>query len=195
MKYRTILADPPWEKPDTGARTHSVRGKWDTGIRPMAGRPSVTPYPQMTLAAIEALPVADLAEPDAHLYVWTFGPYIEHTYRTVRSWGFSPSALLTGCKEPMGLGFGGAYCPTTEHVLFARRGRDVRLGRWDSTWFRFKRGAHSAKPDAFMDIVEQVSPGPYLEMFSRRARLGWDTWGNEALNHVTLENEPMEVLA
>lgn len=182
--YRTIVADPPWQKPDTGAHTHSLSGGWDSGPRPMAGRPCVTPYPQMTLDEIESLPIADLAERDAHLYVWTFGPYIPETYRIVRAWGFAPSALLTGCKAPMGLGFGGAYVPTTEHVLFARRGRDVRLRRWDSTWFAFKRGSHSAKPECFLDIVEQVSPGPYLELFARRQRLGWDTWGNQALEHV-----------
>lgn len=51
-----------------------------------------------------------------------------------------------------------------------------------SRWFQWSRGAHSAKPEAFMDMVEQVSPGPYLEMFSRRARLGWQTWGDEALH-------------
>lgn len=147
----------------------------------MAGIASVTPYQQMTLNEIAELPIPDIAEPDAHLYVWTFGPYITETYRLVSEWGFTPSALLTGCKEPMGLGFGGAYVPTTEHVLFARRGRDVRQARWDSTWFRFKRGDHSAKPEAFIDIVEQVSPGPYLEMFARRARFGWDYWGDESL--------------
>lgn len=152
----------------------------------MAGIPSVTPYPQMTLVEIEALPIPDLAEQDAHLYVWTFGPYIPETYRIVRAWGFSPSSLLTGCKAPMGLGFGGAYVPTTEHVLFARRGRDVLRQRWDSTWFTFKRGAHSAKPEVFLDIVETVSPGPYLELFARRQRLGWDTWGDEALQHVEM---------
>ncbi len=48
---------------------------------------------------------------------------------------------------------------------------------------------HSAKPEAFLDLVEQVSPGPYLEMFARRNRLGWDTWGNEALNHVSLTGD------
>lgn len=56
------------------------------------------------------------------------------------------------------------------------------LGRW----FTWGRGAHSAKPEAFLDMVEQVSPGPYLELFARRNRLGWDSWGNEALNHVEL---------
>lgn len=186
MRYRTIVADPPWEKPDTGAHTHSSRGHWDTGGSSMAGIPCVTPYPQMSLAEIEALPISDLADEDAHLYVWTFGQYIPETYRLVRSWGFNPSALLTGCKAPMGLGFGGAYVPTTEHVLFSRRGRDVRQSRWDSTWFVFKRSEHSRKPEAFLDIVEQVSPGPYLELFARRQRLGWDTWGNEALNHVEM---------
>ena len=107
-------------------------------------------------------------------------------YRLARAWGFSASALLTGCKAPMGLGFGGAYVPTTEHVLFARRGSDVRKARWDSTWFHFKRGEHSRKPDVFIDIVEQVSPGPYLELFARRQRLGWDTWGDECFQSVSL---------
>lgn len=50
-----------------------------------------------------------------------------------------------------------------------------------SRWFQWPRGAHSAKPEAFLDLVEQVSPGPYVELFARRDRLGWDTWGNESL--------------
>jgi N6-adenosine-specific RNA methylase IME4 len=185
-KYRTIVADPPWVKPDTGARTHTHNGGWDKGPNPMTGKASVTPYPQMDIADIAALPVAGLAEPDAHLYLWTFGPYIPDAYWIVEAWGFKPSALLTGCKEPMGLGFGGAFVPTTEHVLFARRGKDIRKARSDSTWFRFKRGEHSAKPEAFLDLVETVSPGPYLELFARRNRLGWDTWGNESLEMVEL---------
>lgn len=59
--------------------------------------------------------------------------------------------------------------------------------RWHTTWFSWRRGQHSAKPDAFLDMVEETSPGPYLEMFARRQRLGWDTWGNEALQHVSME--------
>ncbi len=56
-----------------------------------------------------------------------------------------------------------------------------KLLRATSSWYDWPRGAHSAKPEAFLDLVEQVSPGPYLEMFARRDRLGWDTWGNESL--------------
>lgn len=58
--------------------------------------------------------------------------------------------------------------------------------RCDTRWWSWPRGSHSAKPDAFLDVVESVSPGPYLELFARRQRLGWDTWGDEALNHVEL---------
>jgi len=51
--------------------------------------------------------------------------------------------------------------------------------RGESRWFEAKRGKHSAKPEVFQDIVEDVSPGPYLELFARRQRPGWDVWGNE----------------
>ncbi len=54
-----------------------------------------------------------------------------------------------------------------------------KLLRAETSWFTWPRGRHSAKPEAFQDIVEQVSPGPYLELFARRKRLGWDSWGNE----------------
>lgn len=46
-----------------------------------------------------------------------------------------------------------------------------------TTWWNWPRGAHSAKPAAFLDMVEQVSPGPYVELFARAPRLGWDSWG------------------
>lgn len=72
--------------------------------------------------------------------------------------------------------------------LNARKGteRDETPQAVNTRWFQWSRGSHSAKPEAFMDMVESVSPAPRLEMFARRQRLGWDTWGNEALNHVEI---------
>lgn len=177
-RYRTLVIDPPWEHPDTGARTQSVAGNWRGK---WLGYESKLPYDRMTLEQIKALPVADLSEPDAHLYLWTTNRFLRHGYDVVEAWGFKPSTLLTWCKAPMGIGLGGAFTITTEFVIFARRGSLAPLQRWDSTWFAMKRPygpnggpAHSAKPDGFLDVVEQVSPGPYVELFSRRARLGWD---------------------
>jgi N6-adenosine-specific RNA methylase IME4 len=66
--------------------------------------------------------------------------------------------------------------------LFTRK--DVRsVQKWHG------RKQHSAKPDGFFDLAMTCSPGPYLSMFERRQRLGWDTWGDEALCHVDL-SEP-----
>ena len=140
------------------------------------------PYSTMTVEQIKDLPVRELASRDSHLYCWTTQRYLEATFGIVRGWGFKPSCVLTWCKPIRGWTVGGTFMSTTEFVIFARRGSLSALGRCDRQWWEWPRGAHSAKPEAFLDIVEQVSPGPYLEMFSRRARLGWDTWGNESLH-------------
>lgn len=184
-RYHTIVADPPWVLKFGAARTPPKTGGW-TEAKWQRAKVANLPYQTMTIAEIAALPISDLAESSAHLYVWTVNRYISETYDLVRGWGFRPAQLLTWCKAPMGEGLGGAFVPTTEHVLFARRGVLANTARIDSTWWLWKRGEHSAKPDAFLDLVEQVSPGPRLEMFARRQRLGWDTWGNEALNHVEI---------
>lgn len=173
MKYRTIVADPPW---------HVAAGPgWASGG---ATRPLV--YPTMSITEIADLPVGDLAADEAHVYVWTINAYIPETYSIVRGWGFKPTTLLTWCKAPNGLGLGGMFSQTTEHILFGWRGRANVQRRHDSTWFRYPRGRHSAKPEAFLDLVETLSPAPRIELFARRNRLGWDTWGNEALEHVDL---------
>jgi hypothetical protein len=86
----------------------------------------------------------------------------------------------------LGGGLGGAWGITTEFVLFARRGTLPATGRVVGTWFNVKRPydrrgkpQHSAKPQHFYDLIERVSPGPYLELFARKERAGWTTWGDE----------------
>ena len=169
MKYRTIVADPPW-------RVHRPKG-WGKGATSQD-----LPYSHMSLREIKALPVSSWADETCHLYLWTINRYVEDAYEVARAWGFNPSTLLTWCKAPIGVGPGEWFSITTEYVLFARRGSEKPIERYPSTWFNWKRGRHSQKPEAFLDLVEQVSPGPYLEMFARRARFGWDYWGDESLN-------------
>src|SRR5207244_4061295 len=125
---RTIVADPPWYLPPTGPRTGS-------GWPGAEGSCSVLPYPTMSLDAIKSLPVEQLAAHDAHLYVWVINRYVQDAFDVARAWGFEPSTLITWCKTPRGLGLGGAWVLTTEHVLFARRGTLKAQGRIDSTWF------------------------------------------------------------
>ncbi len=182
-KYRTIVADPPWD--------HSDGTGYSFGERDPRGRsgkhaPSShgLPYPVLSVAEIAAFrpPAAD----DAHLYLWTTNRYLRAGYDVAESWGFKLPVVLVWCKpRDQGL-FGGAFLSNVEFVLFARRGSLAHNESVGSRWFTWPRSEHSRKPDAFLDMVESVSPGPYLELFARRQRLGWDTWGNEALEHVTM---------
>lgn len=184
--YQTLVVDPPWPMKTTRKRTASGNDK-PGGWERLIGQVVALPYKVMTLDEIAALPVGDMAARAAHLYCWTTNRFLEQTFEIVRAWGFECSSVLTWCKPPMGLGFGGTYCNTTEFLLFARRGTLPALRRWDTTWFGLGRVyqngrlAHSAKPEAFLDMVEAVSPGPYVELFARRARLGWDYWGDQSL--------------
>jgi N6-adenosine-specific RNA methylase IME4 len=157
--FRTIVADPPWKLEMGDSRTMTVD----------------------ELCALQ-IPAAD----DAHLYVWTINRYIEQTYAVARAWGFQPSTMLYWLKQPMGLGLGGAFVPCVEPILFCRRGRLPWKSRCDRNWWGWPRGEHSAKPEAFQTVVESVSPGPYLEMFARRKRPGWHSWGNEIASDAIL---------
>lgn len=170
--YKTIVADPPWEY-DEG---------WPVNRGRKAGTRIPLPYPSMSVDEIAALPVEELADENAHLFLWTTHRYLEAAFDVVRAWGFRYSATLTWCKEPVGLGPGGLFAVTSEFVLYARRGKpQYRTARVPTSWWVWPRGGHSVKPEAFMDMVENTVPGPYLELFARRNRFEWDTWGNESL--------------
>jgi N6-adenosine-specific RNA methylase IME4 len=187
VKYRTIVADPPWD-----VMAGPLRSGVDWHFRNGTGKSQPLQYGSLSVQEIAALPVGTLAENDAALFLWTINAYVEQAYAVARAWGFKPSTLLTWAKNPMGGGLGGAFGITTEHVLYARRG-SPEVRRTTGTWFQWKRHyengkpSHSSKPDHFYDLIEQVSQPPYVELFSRRHRLGWDVWGNESANTATLE--------
>ena len=180
--YSTIVADPPWHyettnppNPQSGYGT--TRAGWGLG------------YSTMSLDEIKALPVGDLAE-DSRLFLWITQRYLFDGPDILRAWGFEPQTrVLVWCKPPMG-----TLSVTTEFVLIGKKGSPPRMPWHGTTWFQWpRRGlgaaraqhsrgsgathAHSAKPDAFLDLVESWCPGPYVELFCRRPRLGWDSWG------------------
>jgi N6-adenosine-specific RNA methylase IME4 len=136
----------------------------------------------MTVSEIARLPVAELADDDAHLYLWTTQRYLQDAFKLVHVWRFSAVKLLVWCKPPSGFAMGGAWGNACEFVVFARRGQVPMTQRVPRDWWEWPRTKHSAKPDAFLDLVERVSPGPYAELFSRRARFGWEyPIGDQAL--------------
>jgi N6-adenosine-specific RNA methylase IME4 len=197
MAYRTIVADPPWPQHyNGGGRRKGGGSTWSHGRYYTAVRSPGLGYETMTVDAICALAVAELAEDDAHLYLWIPDRFLIEGdgARVCRAWGFRPGRTLVWHKPNWGLGT--FPRPQHESVIVAKRGslpyalRDVgSVQEWKQVYERAgrvmsKKG--SAKPDGFVDLVERASPGPYLELFARRQRLGWDTWGDEALEHVEL---------
>lgn len=176
--YRTIVADPPWQP--TMAITNG-------------GAPKASPqrfYSTLTVPEIIAMKPA--MEKQAHLYLWCLTQHVDWGYEVARAWDCEPITLLTW-KKP-GLGVGRFRC-NTEHVLVARKGDRIgnpfgRGGRHaqatDGTLFEWPRGRHSEKPEEFYQLVERLSPGPYLEMFARRRRDGWDAMGNEIDGDISL---------
>lgn len=193
-RYKTIVADPPWDHSDGTGYVVTVGDRKTRRQRDDGGYTTAPPYECMGLDAIKALPVPVLAANDAHLYLWTTNRYLRDVWNVAEAWDFRGVCILTWCKPPTGVMGGGAWGSNVEFCLFARRGNLPTVGTANGRWYEWprRRGPsvkegerrqlmHSAKPEAFLDMVEQVSPGPHLEMFARRDRLGWDTWGNESL--------------
>lgn len=198
-RYRTIVADPPWPYPEgfisnpgRPGPTERAAGA-DTALATFAAKP--LPYPSLTVDAIASLPVRELSIPDTRparegsvLFLWTTTKYLTDAHAVAAAWGFAPSAVLVWCKPFGGLA-GGTFHSNLEFIIYGRRGAPTVRTAVNTRWFTWPRTRHSEKPAAFYDMVEQVSPGPYLELFARRQRLGWDTWGDEALEHVSLGGE------
>lgn len=174
MSYRTIVADPPWEYPEGFALGP---GHGELEVRPL-------PYPAMSLEDICELPVRELAGDRCRLFLWTTNRYLDESFDVMQSWGFRYRQTLVWHKTDANLP--GSIAPNSaEFLMVAVRGMPPRLGTLPSAVIASTRsGGHSSKPELWLDWIEAVSPAPRLEMFARRQRLGWDTWGNEALEHV-----------
>ena len=182
MPYHAIVIDPPWEYDSWPKAMSKGTPYWSErkDRRPIS-------YKTMRLGEIMALPIADLAETDgAHVYLWTTNRYLRRAFDIFDVWGVKYSQTLVWAKTPMGYGPGGAWAQSTEYVLVGRIGSLKWNARVDTTWFNWPRQGdyhHSKKPEHFLDMVEQISPPPYVELFSRRHRLGWDVWGDESAEH------------
>lgn len=174
-KFKTILADPPW-------RFANRTGK----MAPEHKR--LNRYSTMTLEDISALPVAEVAEKTAHLYLWTPNALLPEALQVMAAWGFSYKSNIVwhkirkdGGSDGRGVGF--YFRNVTELVLFGVRGPSARTlapGRSQVNFLSSRKREHSRKPDEQYELIESCSPGPYLEMFARGVRKNWTYWGNQA---------------
>lgn len=186
MTYRTIVADPPW----------TITKRIGKGGR--RANTTEVPYSFMPLPQILALNVETQAADDCALFLWSTRKVFREgdAARVARAWGFEPCGEVIWGLANAGTGappFGNDHEP----ILVAKRGRP-RIAHEDylGVWFwkqvyeygpaGVPQKVHSAKPPGFLELVEQIADGPYLELFAREGRLGWDAWGAESLGHIAL---------
>lgn len=168
MIYTTIVADPPWPFKDR------LPGK---------GRGAAKHYDVMTMDEIKGYPIGVYSADDSRLFLWSVAAMAEEGYATLRAWGYRPVGeliwqKLTKTGKPW-FGMGRTVRATHERCLIGVRGRPELLSRSVRSLFSARVGRHSEKPDEFFEIVEQLSPGPYLELFGRRLREGWTVVGDQ----------------
>lgn len=193
MDYGTILADPPWPYDSPRAVVgNGGRGSQKGRAADIIQADVLAHYGVMSVEEIKNLPIKKLGLPNSHLYLWTTNSFMVEAHEVARAWGFTPKTILTWAKVKAGqshqasMKTGYWFRSATEHIIFAVRGRQRLIGPAAPTLYFHRRLPHSVKPDLFYEVIEKQSPGPYLELFARNVRDGWDAWGNEIQSTLVL---------
>lgn len=179
-RYRTIVADPPWDYGKDNERSVSFTndGKGPRIERSMG-------YATMSVEEIKALSVQSMAHKDCRLWLWTTNRHLGEAFGVMEAWGFVYKQTIVWRKTGNPSPFGGSVAPNhAEYLLVGSRGTPELGQRLASSVIDAPAVVfgHSAKPECFLDLIELVSPEPRVELFARSARMfGWDYWGDESL--------------
>jgi N6-adenosine-specific RNA methylase IME4 len=186
-KYRTIVIDPPWEYRSRPGWYQDPRLRKLTDFQRKNAEPAknlAMPYPTMSIKEIQDLPIEDLANVNCALFLWTTQRYLEEAIEIVKKWGFNYSSMLVWTKKPRGIV--GTFICSCEFIVYATKGSINPKRKQMGTSFNWIRRQHSEKPEEFQDMIETITHDPYLELFARRKRQGWDVWGNEVESDIKL---------
>ena len=170
-KYNVIYADPPWT-----FKTFSDKGK---------DRSPENHYNVMSLKDICNLPVNKIANDNSVLLMWVVDPLLDKAFEVINAWGFKYKTVgFTWAKTNRksvgfftGLGYWTRGNP--EMCLLATKGKPKRVSKSVPQLVVEQRREHSRKPDIMYNHIENLLEGPYIELFARTQRPGWDNWGNQ----------------
>jgi N6-adenosine-specific RNA methylase IME4 len=163
-KYPVIYADPPWL-----FKNYSEKGE---------GRNPNQHYKCMPLEEIKALPVQELAADNCVLLMWVYNPMLPEALELFKAWGFEFKTVgFVWSKQRISTGYWTRSM--TEQCWLATRGKPSRKDMGVRQVLEAPPLEHSQKPALFYDRIEKLCAGPYVELFARTRRQGWDAWGNE----------------
>lgn len=161
-KYAVIYADPPWQYDNSGFNESADNQ-----------------YPTMPLDEICELPIGDLADETTVLFLWATNPLLPEALKVLESWGFEYKTNMAWIKDA-GRGKGWYLKSKHELLLIGVKSETPHPVERPDSCFEADRGnVHSRKPEKAYEIIESMYPGNKVELFSRVAREGWDSWGNE----------------
>ena len=169
--YGVILADPPW--------------CWKSWSEQGEGRSAKKYYDLMESDDLYNFPVADVASNDCVLFMWCINSMLPDAIQLIDAWGFRFKTvgyvwIKTNRKaRSLFMGLGYHTRQNAELCLLATKGKPKRQAGDVHQIIMSPRREHSRKPDEIYGRIERLYPGPYLELFSRTKRAGWDQWGNE----------------
>jgi len=159
-KHQIILADPPWPFRNIGFEESAQKH-----------------YPTMSIEEISALKIP--AEKDAILFLWVVNTHIAEGLEVCKNWGFEFKTELVWCKNK-GPSIGWWIRSKHELLFIAQKGEGIYPQERIDSWFQADATKHSKKPEIVYDFIEKMYPNQrYLELFARRPRKGWTSWGNE----------------
>lgn len=159
-KFAVIYADPPWAYSNSGfdqsADAH---------------------YPTMSTQEICDLPVRSLAHDECVLFLWATSPLLPEAFQVITAWGFEYKASRVWVKD-RAPGMGWFVRTRHEFLLIAVKGQGHPRQKLDSI-IAGQVTEHSKKPESVYDDIEACYGRPYIELFARNERPGWESWGNE----------------
>ncbi|MBA7682493.1 hypothetical protein ES703_90843 [subsurface metagenome] len=167
-KYQVLYADPPWAYDNTGL-----------------GGSAESHYPTLPASELEtlkdstSLQVTELAGDNAVLFLWVTSPFLPEGLELCQAWGFDYKTSFVWIKDRTTYGKLGFYNYGQHEFLFVAT-RGSCLPRSESlvpSLIVAPKGEHSAKPELVYEIIEKMYPGPYIELFARKTRPNWATWG------------------
>ena len=178
-KYGVIHADPPWL-----FKNYSEKG---------TGRNAISHYDCLTFEELRRLPVGDVAAKDCALFLWAVDPLLPRAFELISAWGFefktvgfywakTNRAAKQDALRPTDFFTGLGYWTraNVEQCLLATRGKPPRQAKDVRRLIIEPRREHSRKPEQVYDRIKRLAKGPYLDLFARESRKGWDMWGDQA---------------
>lgn len=171
LSYEVIMADPPW----------SFDGWSDAGN----AKNAKAHYQCMSTPEICALPVGHLARGDCYLFLWATFPMMRDAFKVLDAWGFKyvtgGAWVKRGKSGKMSFGPGYVLRECAEPFLIGRVGNPRVASRSVRAIIEAPRRRHSEKPVLAYRTAETLfGPARRADLFSRRSRKGWESWGNEA---------------